>query len=212
MVGCRNCSSLFHRQDYSGSVDYESGSMHFHDSILPTKPSKPQNYTQRRIDALLQLQLRSSTTSVLDFGSGRGEFVNAAKANGFAVSAFEINRSDFSSLNYSGIELFSTYEDIPKENFDLVTLFHVIEHVSNPREILSQCYSILKGGGKLIIETPNSRDALVSRFKIPQYLDWTYWSHHPMLYSANSLVTVMEKTVFRFHLLDTFRGTVWTII
>jgi 2-polyprenyl-3-methyl-5-hydroxy-6-metoxy-1,4-benzoquinol methylase len=201
LVGCSSCASIFHYEDYSYKVNYQSGTMHQHSMHLPPKPSKPTNYNQMRIDEIILLKAEKLLTSVLDFGSGAGEFSKVAKLNGFEVSAFEIDNSVLDSANYTGIPLFQKIEDIPKEKFDLVTMFHVIEHVPDPRKILSEVYRALKKNqeksGLLVIETPNSQDALVSKFQVQEYLDWTYWSHHPLLYSASSLISVVQNNGFR---------------
>lgn len=198
LVGCLSCATTFHYEDYSGEVNYQAGTMQRHDVQLPAKPRKPTNYNQRRIDEINLLKASNSLTSVLDFGLGAGEFVKVARSNGLEVSAFEIDNTVLESANYKGIPLFRTFEEIPKEQFDLVTLFHVIEHVSNPVKMLSEVHSALKkNGGVLIIETPNSRDALISRWQVQGYLEWTYWSHHPILYSLSSLMSVVQNNGFR---------------
>lgn len=63
------------------------------------------------------------------------------------------------------------YKDIQEiidegKKFDLVTLFHVVEHFYEPDEELKSISKILKKGGILIIETPNSQDALLTWYKI----------------------------------------------
>lgn len=204
LVGCSSCASIFHYEDYSNEVNYQSGTMHQHNIHLPPKPSIPTNYDKRRIDEIIPLKARNFLTTVLDFGSGTGKFSKLAKLNGFEVSAFEMVNSVHDSENYKGIPIFKSIEDIPKGKFDIVTMFHVIEHVSDPRQILSEAHSILKknqeNGGLLVIETPSSQDALVSRFKVQEYLEWIYWSHHPLLYSASSLISVVQNNGFRVKL------------
>jgi 2-polyprenyl-3-methyl-5-hydroxy-6-metoxy-1,4-benzoquinol methylase len=48
-------------------------------------------------------------------------------------------------------------EDLPSEltNFDLVALWHVIEHLHEPRAALRQTYNLLRPGGQIVIGTPN---------------------------------------------------------
>lgn len=49
-----------------------------------------------------------------------------------------------------------------ESRFDVITLNHVIEHVSDPIELLRSCYRLLKLGGQLWLQTPNI-DSLGSR-------------------------------------------------
>src|SRR5207244_9126597 len=43
----------------------------------------------------------------------------------------------------------------PKDSFDLVTLFHVIEHVPNPHEVLAEVFRILRPEGAVVLQVPN---------------------------------------------------------
>ncbi len=50
----------------------------------------------------------------------------------------------------------------PAESFDAVTLCHVVEHLSDPRATIDECFRILKPSGRLVVATPNS-DSLSRR-------------------------------------------------
>jgi SAM-dependent methyltransferase len=43
----------------------------------------------------------------------------------------------------------------PGQSFDVVTLFHVMEHVTNPRDVLAEVSRILKPGGTIVLQVPN---------------------------------------------------------
>lgn len=57
---------------------------------------------------------------------------------------------------------------------DLVTLFHVVEHFYNPTLEFEAIWSLLKPGGILVIETPNSNDALLENYGVYAFQNYSY--------------------------------------
>ena len=47
--------------------------------------------------------------------------------------------------------------DLPPDAYDLVTMFHVIEHFDDPSAAVAKCHGLLRDGGVLVMETPNWR-------------------------------------------------------
>lgn len=108
--------------------------------------------------------------SLLDIGTGIGQFLHHAenyyKVCGTEVSKSAIkiakNRYDLSIIQGEIIDI-----EFNKENpFTIVTLFHVLEHVSNPKKVLEKCSSLLSQGGSLVIAVPNDVISLKSKIKI----------------------------------------------
>lgn len=92
--------------------------------------------------------------SILDIGSGNGAGVRALAAYSpqSAVHGFEPN-SDLSAVNFP--ENVTILTDRPTaRKFDLVTLFHVFEHVEDLHEMLDYVKSVLSDNGHLIIQVP----------------------------------------------------------
>jgi SAM-dependent methyltransferase len=84
------------------------------------------------------------------------------------------------------------YESVDKAKemgltFEALTIFHVIEHITNPHKFLHDLKPILKPGGLVFIETPNANDALLTKYALSYFQSFTYWSHHPILYTKKSL-------------------------
>ncbi len=77
--------------------------------------------------------------------------------------------------------------------FDIITAFHVIEHLQEPLTILRQLTSLLRDKGKMIIEVPNANDALLTIYKSKAFQEFTYWSPHLYLYSPHTLKKLGEK-------------------
>jgi 2-polyprenyl-3-methyl-5-hydroxy-6-metoxy-1,4-benzoquinol methylase len=105
-----------------------------------------------------------STGSLLDVGAGIGTFLDIAKKNGFDVQGTEVSEKAIGITKklYSIDLLRGALEDqkFNECSFDVITLWHVLEHVPNPQKTLSECNRILKRKGYLIIAVPND-DSLV---------------------------------------------------
>lgn len=96
---------------------------------------------------------------VMDFGSGSGEFVKAAKDAGHDAVGVEPGRlfAAFARTEY-GIEIVSgphAEVDFPAESFDLITSHHVVEHLRDPVETLARMAGWLKPSGLVYIAVPD---------------------------------------------------------
>ncbi len=96
---------------------------------------------------------------ILEVGCGRGLLLKALSELGYECHGTE--RSEMAAARaYKtvGIKLYTKPLDecgFPENSFDLVTLWHVFEHMENPAATLAAVHRILKPGGKLILEVPN---------------------------------------------------------
>ena len=105
---------------------------------------------------------RSKPLHVLDVGHGDGRFLRFVQEIGHQASGVEIDPKAVEQARNSGLN--SHQGDIDTalsiwgdNSFDYVTMSHVIEHVYEPRHVLSVASRLLRPGGKLWIECPNPR-------------------------------------------------------
>lgn len=95
---------------------------------------------------------------LLDIGSGTGAFVNAMKEKDWKVSGLEPDEATraIAFKNY-GIQLQSidNLYNQPENEFEVITMWHVLEHVHDLKPYINQCYKSLKQNGRLIIAVPN---------------------------------------------------------
>jgi len=94
---------------------------------------------------------------VLDFGSGIGLTTLVFQDSGFNVVAVEGSRKYFEKHGSLGIKSFRSVEEVMKhhDSFDLVVMKDVLEHLSNPREILTNLIACVKPRGYFYIRVPN---------------------------------------------------------
>ncbi len=107
--------------------------------------------------------------TLLDIGCGRGEWLKKCSNLGFKTLGFELNPKMASMCQEMGLNVkegdaLSLLKELPDNSFSLITVFHVIEHISfeNINLLLSECYRILNNQGLIILETPSIDNLSVS--------------------------------------------------
>jgi 2-polyprenyl-3-methyl-5-hydroxy-6-metoxy-1,4-benzoquinol methylase len=102
----------------------------------------------------------SDIGELLDVGCGNGEFIDRMRSLGWSVSGVDPDAKAVSHARSRGLEVFhGMVSDIPADNqFDVITLNHVIEHAIDPVALLRDCRNRLRPDtGRLIVTTPNLR-------------------------------------------------------
>ena len=118
---------------------------------------RAKKYGNERIDYIFKnTKLKKKTTRVLDFACGYGSFLFALKKNNIFGKGLDF---DLSSVNFcKSLGLQVSNKDITEEkdhNYDLITMFDVIEHLHNPLQLMLSLVKKLKKGGYIVMFTPN---------------------------------------------------------
>lgn len=104
--------------------------------------------------------------TLLDIGTGTGQFLYFAR-DYFEVEGTEISESaiKIAKEKYGLILKKGQIDDVDfgDRRFDVITLFHVLEHVSNPSKLIEKCNSLLNDQGILIIAVPNEVNSYIKR-------------------------------------------------
>lgn len=154
-------------------------------------------YFKNRLKKLPQIE---KCRTIVEIGASDGSFLEVLdnKFPGKKLFAIEPDTSTKINRENRGILSFDSIEDFIELNkkVDLVCLFHVFEHIVDPKTILHLISQILNDNGLLIIEVPSLTDPLISLYKIPEFLSFYYQSQHPYVYTATSLSRVLESNGF----------------
>ncbi len=188
LIECSNCGLVAHEVDLRQKIDYESGTMHSWASGYGQNLESPSEDISRRVEAIGKLAQIYKIERILDFGSGRGEVLSALNGK-YQAKGLEPEQEARIKCERAGFEVASStaaYKE-KAETFDLITLFHVVEHFYESHEEFSNIVELLAPGGIIVIETPISQDALLTNYNSEQFSNFTYWSHHPVLHSFDSL-------------------------
>jgi SAM-dependent methyltransferase len=143
---------------------------------------------------------------LLDVGVGRGEILVAAKEMGWDVEGVEPSEkfADHAEAR-TGAKIWRQpieETEIPDNEFDVVILAAVLEHLYNPDEIIAKIARVLKPGGLLYLDVPNERGLFFRVGNLYQRLrrrDWcvnlspTFSPFHVFGFSPRSLRKLLEK-------------------
>ncbi|MBC9797287.1 class I SAM-dependent methyltransferase [Sinomicrobium weinanense] len=98
---------------------------------------------------------------LLDIGAGTGDFLTVAKNDGWKVSGTEPNASARKRAGEKGVSLIektdASFVRKHISSYDVITMWHVLEHVPNLEEQLQELKELLKKSGTLFIAVPNFR-------------------------------------------------------
>lgn len=121
---------------------------------------------------------------VLDCGAGGGEFAYLLTSRGYRLTGIEPNDGyrEFARTEY-GVDLRpGTLDDasFAAGEFDLITIFHVLEHLRDPRAALTKLAGWLRPGGYLYVEVPNALTEVSSPLNLYHRAHLYYFAAEPL--------------------------------
>jgi len=119
--------------------------------------------------------------NILDIGTNCGTFLKYAKEQGYTAIGIDPNKEACKIGHSNGLDIIHGFfnEDFVRQTiskFDIVHMGDIIEHVNNPKEVLSQVFEVLKHGGLIMVVTPNIDSFLARKFQIKPNEHLVYFS------------------------------------
>ena len=151
-----NLSDYYKSEDYISHTDSKNT---FFDKIYQAV----KNITLKRKlrlsnECLLdQTSISRPQKKILDVGAGTGDFLKFCKVNSWNVFGTEPDTGARSIAAKKGVLLHKDLSQFTNQKFEIITLWHVLEHVENLEEYISILEKLLAKNGKLIIAVPNYR-------------------------------------------------------
>lgn len=205
IVSCKSCGFKFTNPRPENSVigDYYKAEEYVSHSNTTKGVVNKLYHSVRNYTLKQKLKLISSYVSrgtMLDYGSGTGMFLNVCKNDGWETYGMEPDDNARKMSIEKGLDVFSDKDKvsdrIADKKFNAITLWHVLEHVTDMEATLSFFKSKLNNDGVLIIAVPNhvSYDAQYYKefwaaYDVPRHL------HH---FDINSMTSLVEKAGFKF--------------
>jgi 2-polyprenyl-3-methyl-5-hydroxy-6-metoxy-1,4-benzoquinol methylase len=137
--------------------------------------------------------------AILDYGCATGGFLDEAKKSGWTCKGVELSefaatraRESF-GLDILNGDLFDSR--LQRSNFDVLTMWHVLEHVISPKDILCRARDLLRSEGMLLVELPNWNS-------IGRIIRGNKWAQlrppeHINFFTPRTLCNTLERLGFR---------------
>lgn len=132
--------------------------------------------------------------SVLEVGCGLGLMLAAFSQFGWKATGIERNEEVVARIRpMPGVEITTiAVEELPVDvRFDLIVMFHVLEHIGDPVQLLRECAKRLAPGGRLVVNVPNF-GSWQARFAGPKWLHLDV-PRHLVHYTPQTLAATFER-------------------
>ncbi len=190
---CESCKTVFLDHVPENLADYYAGEYPAYDKPKASELEARAKKEHYKINLVMQYAVGNS---LLEVGPSYGAFLYLASREGFQAKAIEMDPDCCSYItNNIGVEV---YQALDVETclaglgkFDVITLWHVVEHLMSPVQILEKLFDHLSPGGILVIAAPSSAS--------PEFrLFGRYWVHldaprHLHFIPLNALIKLCEN-------------------
>lgn len=213
LVRCRQCGLIYQNPQLSS----EELSLHYPNDYLPYQLNTTEKQTRleqvsqdRAISRFCEriTSKRPQPGRLLDVGCATGAFLYAMQQQGWRVDGVEPNahaasqaKQKFDLDIFVGILAEAAY---PSASFDVVTLWDVLEHVTDVKATLTETARILKPGGLLVFSVPNPASVEAHLFGA----NWVGWERprHLTLIPPKLLSAYLHKTGLELKQIESFNG------
>jgi 2-polyprenyl-3-methyl-5-hydroxy-6-metoxy-1,4-benzoquinol methylase len=194
IVKCANCGHIYQNPRLSDEEIKKSyqKKKDFYRS-LPREKNLPSlnMVNNKRIEKIEKI----TKGRILDIGCAFGNLLSVAKYRDWDAYGVEISSHMANVAKKHGNIFLGTLERAryKKDFFDAITMFDVLEHVTDPENTLKECNRIMKNGGVLVIQTP-AIDSMYAKIKSK---NWDYYGlQHLNYFSLSDMKKILKKTGF----------------
>lgn len=134
---------------------------------------------------------------ILDVGCGHGFFIEQLNREKWDPVGIDLGTSAVETAKTTGCEIYNTsiYKaPFNKNSFDVITGFHILEHLPNPRKFLEKSFNLLKEDGLIYLEIPDIGSAPARMFNRRW---WYIMRFHTYYFTAKTLNSLLTDTGFQ---------------
>jgi 2-polyprenyl-3-methyl-5-hydroxy-6-metoxy-1,4-benzoquinol methylase len=172
IVECENCTFKFTnpRPDIESIGSYYESEEYISHSNTKTGIINRAYHVVRSITTKQKVELINryapAKGSILDYGCGTGVFLTACKKDGWKVQGVEPNdKARELATESAGTTIAKDLGEVSNEKFNVITLWHVLEHIHTLNETISQLISHLTEDGVLVVAVPNADSHDAKQYK-----------------------------------------------
>lgn len=199
LVKCRQCGLVYLNPRIRQEVILESYASAVDPQFVRQNEQRIRTFARSLRYLMKKYDLRpDGATRVLDVGCAGGAFPKAASDAGFAVIGVEPSKwlSEQGRASY-GLDIRTGLlgeQDLPNASFDLITLWDVIEHLTNPTDVIADIHRLLKPDGLLVVNYPDygSWARRLLGYKWPFFLNV-----HLIYFTPKTITRFLEDRGFR---------------
>ena len=145
---------------------------------------------------LFLIRIYLNGNKILDYGAGSYKFASYLSKKNFKTSALEPYNKVIKNQSFLNINVFKNIAEIPKTHkYDGITLWHVLEHLTNPEQVLFKIHNLLNKNGVLIIAVPN-----INSFDARHYsASWAALDvpRHIWHFTSKGIISLVESRGFK---------------
>jgi SAM-dependent methyltransferase len=199
VVQCRTCRAVFQPQ----GPDFEAELNAYYASRPTQQTFAWKGATRKLRDVIATISARYPGGAILDVGSGSGEFVHEMGRQGMHAVGIEPNEAQAAYARSQGLDVRTgsiAAGMFPPASFDVITLFQVAEHLSNPVRDLATLREYLRPGGMLVVDVPSYNNP---RFLVYRASGWRkivrkdFIRPHVFYYTPDVLSAVVERAGYK---------------
>lgn len=164
-----NLGRYYESEDY---ISHTDGKRTFFEKIYQAVKQKSLRDKVKLIESL-----NPAKGNLLDIGAGTGDFLVEAKKNNWQITGYEPSPKARNIALSKGLSLIEDIKHIPDNSIDVITMWHVLEHVPDVEKEISELKRMLKPNGVIIIAVPNYKSydaayygAYWAAYDVPRHL------------------------------------------
>jgi len=192
LLRCPSCDLVWQRKFQTHAEYYASEAYGFDDGNMAARVRN----TEDRVQELASVM---PLDDLCDVGAYEGTFVESLKTAGYtnvwgiepspAAAAYGVARG----LDLVVGTLEERMADVQAHHTKTITLFHVVEHLEEPKKALQDIFAMLPQGGYVVLETPTTESSVL---KAKHYKDKLIYAEHLFYFNEFNLTSLLAHTGF----------------